>query len=126
MLLGEKKTQRCEFRWVCCCHFSIKLLAESGVDAKGEGAPIVNLGFLGLAALLLTGLFVRTAQTCFTQDAFTVELLFEATESFVHGLAFFQSNFNHFKSPHAFVCFKFEKLLLGGLRIDLEGILSNR
>ncbi len=59
------------------------------VGSEREASPVVQLRLLRLAAAFLARLFVIATGARFAQRAFTIELLLEASQCFVDGLAFF-------------------------------------
>ena len=56
---------------------------------EGKTSPIIQLGLLRLTATLFAGLLIIATGARFAQRAFTIQLLLEASQSFVDGLAFF-------------------------------------
>ena len=60
-----------------------RVFSEVTQCLEGKAAPVIKLGFLGLAAALFAGLLVVTAGAGLAERAFPIQLLLQAAQRFV-------------------------------------------
>ena len=63
--------------------------ANRKIKLQRKIAPVIEFGFLRLAATAFAWLFVVAALACIAKGSFTIQFLFQTAQSFINRLTFF-------------------------------------